>query len=231
MKKWLFAFFILSVIFTKSQIKLTINSIERNKNFLTISIINNTSDTYILPIDTVGFKTYHQENKCNDFFMMRNYPDLGLIPMISDSKSNYIEAFIQNKGELISDNNPYRKNDEKYKKRKEKIIKEWKEKNKINDKDNSWINVNHYVYNHLIILKPHQKITFKKKFDYTELNESKEIYSYDYYPLEKGIKYDMFLKICIDESVYQYLTKKQVQKFKNYIFFKGVIESNKLSIN
>ena len=40
----------------------------------------------------------------------------------------------------------------------------------------------------------------------------------------------MFLEICIDEKIYDHLTQKQKEEFKNYKFFSGKIQSNEIMI-
>lgn len=226
MKK-LLILLLLGSMYLNAQIKMVVKIINKyDGKRLNISIVNSSSDTYVIPIDTIGYKTYHSENKCTNFDMIRNYPDLGIIPMITRNNNNYIESLLENRGMLLSDKNLYRNSDEKYKRERKYIINQWGKQNRIKGKGYKWLNINYYLYNHLIILKPHQEITFEKKFDHKKINEYPEIYFYDYYPLEKGIIYDIFLKICVDESIYEYLTQKQKDNFKNYYFFKGELVSN-----
>lgn len=212
----------------QAQIKLSIN-IENSDSgkIINFSIINTASNTYVLPLDTIGFKTYHSENKCTDLLMVRNYPDLGLIPIISDD-DNVLEGFIEDKGIPRQGNNLYKKKDEIYQKKRKSVIDKWRVKYRIKNKDDNWINKNRYLFNHLLILKPNQKISFNKKFDHMKINEYPDIYYYDYYPLKENDSYEIFFKICIDESIYQFLTKEQKEQLKDYIFFKGKIESNKI---
>ena len=40
----------------------------------------------------------------------------------------------------------------------------------------------------------------------------------------------MFLEICIDKKIYDYLTPKQKEEFKGYKLFSGKIQSNEIMI-
>ena len=54
--------------------------------------------------------------------------------------------------------------------------------------------------------------------------------TYWYYLLKKDTLHKMFLEICIDEKIYDYLTPKQKEEFKGYRLFSGKIQSNEIMI-
>ena len=58
---------------------------------LEIKLINEGIEDYIIPIDTMGYRAYFSGNKCEDFFMLENYPDAGFTPMVN-SGTVFLEA-------------------------------------------------------------------------------------------------------------------------------------------
>lgn len=214
-----------------AQIRMDIDFWNKNDDevqTINISIVNTTSNTYVLPIDTVGFKSYFSENKCRDFLMIRNYPDLGIIPMLKSD--HFLEALIGDRGTLIPENNFFQEKDKIYVKERKKIIDRWRKTLELRINNDKWIFKNYYLFNNLVILKPNQKISFRKVLDFRKINYSSDIYYYYYYPVVKGSDYDFFLSICVDESLYMFLTEKQKKDFKNFIFFSGKIDSNILKL-
>lgn len=78
-----------------------------------ITITNITTDSYILPIDTILLSPYLGQQDCLDFQLFGDL-DLGFIPMILDKKNNtFLEIISRNKGGSKSRNNIF----EKYNKR------------------------------------------------------------------------------------------------------------------
>lgn len=231
MYKIFFISFFLIITELSAQIKLSVQILGDNRNVLHLqfTISNETSSNIVLPIDTIGFKTYMSEDNCTDFNMIRNYPDLGIIPMVENNNS-LIESMYTNKGHItsISANKFYLKNEKEYNKQQKIILEKWKKKLGLHKKTESWIKINHYLFNHLLFLKSHQKVSFSKELDLSKINDSPNVYGYNYYPLQENSNYEIFFKICIDEYIYQYLTKEQKDQCKNDIFFKGKIESNKI---
>ena len=122
----------------------------------------------------------------------------------------------------------------KKRKEKERIhrekIKNWKKKYHIKG-DYKNIDINWYLYNQLKVLKSKKSITYLKNFNINEINIDLDTYpSYYYYHLDKNIDYPMFLEICIDKKIYDYLTPKQKEEFKGYKLFSGKIQSNEIMI-
>jgi len=217
---------------SQTYVSLSIEKLEKIENGvgLEITISNNSSETYVIPIDTVGFKTYFRDNPCTEFDLIRNYPDLGFVPMIMNNDNSFVDAMSADKGTLIKQHDIFSKSDKKYKKEQKRILKSWKKKNQLNDKDIEWIKINHYLYTHLVTLQPQQKISYKTSINFHKINEQSDIYLYYFYPLETNTEYQMFLKLCTDESIYQYLTKEQQQRFKDYTFFTGELLSNAINL-
>lgn len=206
-------------------------NISFNEKLLKVTLFNkNSENPYLIPIDTVGFKTYFSDNQCTEFDLIRNYPDLGLTPMIMNDDNSFVDSMLRDKGMLIKRYNIFSKSEKKYKKEQKRILKSWKKMNQLNDKDIEWIKINHYLYTHLITLQPQQKISYKTSINFHKINEQSDIYFYYFYPLKINTEYQMFLKICIDESIYQYLTKEQQQRFKDYTFFTGELLSSIMNL-
>ena len=88
------------------------------------------------------------------------------------------------------------------------------------------------MYNQLKVLKSKKSITYLKNFNINDINIGLDIdsSSYYYYHLDKNVDYPMFLEICIDEKIYDYLTPKQREEFKGYKLFSGKIQSNEIMI-
>ena len=54
--------------------------------------------------------------------------------------------------------------------------------------------------------------------------------TYWYYLLKKDTLHKMFLEICVDKKIYDYLAPKQKSEFKGYKLFSGKIQSNEIMI-
>ena len=200
------------------------------EKFVQVTLLNKSSiSSYVFPVDTLGFKTYFIENSCTEFDFLRGYPDLGLIPMIEGNNS-FVESKLGDKGTLISRKNIYIRSEKKYKKEQEKAIKSWKVLNHFYDKDDNWVKINYYIYKHLVTLKPQEKFSYRAKINFNKINEQSDLYTYYYYPLEKELKYQFFLKICVDKFIYEYLSEKQKQCFRDFIFYTGELQSNSIGL-
>ena len=144
MKKYIIVvvFFIHQIY--SSQIKMKVKIIEKREVYinkynkktpeylLQITLDNQSKKDYIIPIDTTGYRTYMLDNKCNDFFMMDYYPDLGITPKIY--KENFLlegdGAYLQ--GRMGDEEwNRRKKEQERRKNKKKKEAKLWMKKYKI----------------------------------------------------------------------------------------------------
>lgn len=214
-----------------AQINMELKIIDENKtsygNGYTIQIvlINESKNTYIIPIDTTGYKIYMEGSRCDSFYRYEDFPDLGMSPMIK-SDNGFMEVFAGMPSFDMKDIDSIaisRKEREKLHREKIRI---WKKNHKIKGEYKN-ADINWYLYNQLKILESGKKITFIKRFSSVWWVSSVSFY---YYWLQENIDYPMYLEICIDEKIYDYLTPKQREEYKGYKFFSGKIQSNEITI-
>ncbi len=238
----IFIFLFFSKIFFSQDIKMELRIVDENKVLITedvieteyvfeINLSNNSDYDYIIPIDTANYRYYFPEETCANFYRLENYPDLGIIFKIKNEKNEYMDSLLSGfihltEEELLAVS---KKRKEKERIHREKI-KNWKRKYHIKG-DYKNIDINWYLYNQLKVLKSKKSITYLKNFNINEINIDLDTYpSYYYYHLDKNVDYPMFLEICIDEKIYDYLTPKQKEEFKGYKLFSGKIQSNEIMI-
>lgn len=194
-----------------------------------ITLYNNSTENIIIPIDKSSLQVYSNDNcYLSQDNWDKSYPSLGLVLNIYESDS-------QNRAEIDS-GFPYLdlENFDELKKKKDSIetiysqkVDRWKQKNKI-QKDN-FAQINYYLVNNLIALKPKEKI--KISLPFTLRNVTNQKYDqHDSYILMKNKQYYAYLSICIDENNYRYFTSKQKRKLKKYKLFTGKLESNKITL-
>lgn len=192
-------------------------------------ITNNTDETYIIPIDTTGFKSTFEENTQDD--IDENFDitkGLSLSPLLYTNRNIYIEPqikFIESLGrenEMIS-------LAEKRLKEREIERKNWRNKNKIASKDFTWLHYNKYLVNSLLVINPNSSIEFEKEFLFEKfITYDDLVFKYAYYNLETGtykIKFKIFL-----HPIRNYLTTKQKKIFNGKFYLKE-LESNFLQFN
>ena len=225
-------FFIYNTLFSQISMKVSVFSKKEDDYMLKIEVINDSDYDYIIPIDTANYRYYFPEETCTNFYRLENYPDLGIIFKIKNKKNEYMDSLLSGfihltEEELLAISE---KEKEKEKIHREKI-KNWKRKYHIKG-DYKNIDINWYLYNQLKVLKSKKSITYLKNFNINNINIGLDINSssYYYYHLDKNVDYPMFLEICIDEKIYDYLTPKQKEEFKGYRFFSGKIQSNEIMI-
>ena len=238
----IFIFLFFSKIFFSQDIKMELRIVDENKVLITedvieteyvfeINLSNNSDYDYIIPIDTANYRYYFPEETCANFYRLENYPDLGIIFKIKNEKNEYMDSLLSGfihltEEELLAVS---KKRKEKERIHREKI-KNWKKKYHIKG-DYKNIDINWYLYNQLKVLKSKKSITYLKNFNINEINIDLDTYpSYYYYHLDKNVDYPMFLEICIDKKIYDYLTPKQKEEFKGYKLFSGKIQSNEIMI-
>ncbi|CEJ71594.1 hypothetical protein BN1195_03943 [Chryseobacterium oranimense G311] len=217
--------FLLFYSFCNSQIKITwIYS--KNNPTAEVCIYNNSSENIVLPLDLKSLKPYF-ENQCSMADYEFPYPIFGL----TLSVENKNEKMVGNVHNIEISNN---ENFSEIIKERENVnnkyltsLKAWNDKNAFSDLD--YAKKNYYLFNNLIVIKSKQKLKFKINVNFENITNEK--YIYYYYPIDWTIKNEAKLSLCIDSSIYNYLTEKQKQKFKKYRFFIGRIESNKIELN
>ena len=211
--------------------KVSVFSKKEDDYMLKIEVINDSDYDYIIPIDTANYRYYFPEETCANFYRLENYPDLGIIFKIKNKKNEYMESLLSGFIHLTEEELLAISEKEKEKERihREKI-KNWKRKYHIKG-DYKNIDINWYLYNQLKVLKSKKSITYLKNFNINDINIGLDIdSSYYYYHLDKNVDYPMFLEICTDKKIYDYLTPKQKEEFKGYRLFSGKIQSNEIMI-
>ncbi|MFS4471480.1 hypothetical protein [Chryseobacterium sp. T20] len=219
MKNLIIPFF-LFYSFCNSQIKITWEY-SRNNGTAEVYLYNDSTENIILPLDPKSLKPYF-ENQCSMDDYEFPYPILGLTLLIENKNEKLVGNIHnieipndQSFNEIIKErqniNNKYLAS-----------LKEWSDKNEFSDLD--YAKKNYYLYNNLMIIKSKQKLKFKIDVNFENITNQK--YIYYYYPIDWAEKSEARLSICIDSSIYNYLTKKQKQKLKKYKFFTGNVESN-----
>ncbi len=106
-------------------------------------------------------------------------------------------------------------------------IKKWAKVNKINFNDN-WAIKNKFLFTNFILIKSKQEFAYQKYFSPNNFNLNTISGTYDYYNLSPKDQYKFFIKYCIDEKVYKYLSKNQKKKLNGYKPFVGNLERNVL---
>ena len=225
-------FFIYNTLFSQISMKVSVFSKKEDNYMLKIEVINDSDYDYIIPIDTANYRYYFPEETCTNFYRLENYPDLGIIFKIKNKKNEYMDSLLSGfihltEEELLAISE---KRKEKERIHREKI-KNWKRKYHIKG-DYKNIDINWYLYNQLKVLKSKKSITYLKNFNINDINIGLDINSssYYYYHLDKNVDYPMFLEICIDKKIYDYLAPKQKSEFKGYKLFSGKIQSNEIMI-
>ena len=211
--------------FLQSQIKLEFK-LDFNSNIADITIINNTSEKYVFPLDKKFLRPY--EPDCSNYQEYEeSFPSLGLMLMIEEQSENelltyYVENYVDT-SKFDSITKVYQKERLVY----EDLIEKWKQINEINKEKDAKINYN--VMNNLTFLKPKEKINFKVKVNIDNITDQKfKFYSYLYDP-HKFYKY--YLEYCSASKAYEYLTYEQKKRIKRkgYKLFSGVLKSNILN--
>ncbi|MGH1516142.1 hypothetical protein [Chryseobacterium sp. JK1] len=189
----------------------------------TVYIYNNNAEDIILPVDLTSLKPYF-ENQCSIDDYENSYPILGATLVVENKQGKMIGNIHNNE---ISDDDHFnimikeiKKNDSIYL----NTLKKWSKKNKIHDR--YFMERNYYLSNHLVVIKSKDHINFKVSINFDNITNQKNIYYY--YPINWAEKNEGALSICVDPSIYHYLTKKQKQKLSAYKLFTGRIESNKV---
>lgn len=232
MKKYLILVNILLFSFAYTQIKYKISIKEKisNSKFLVKIDINNISnDSYIIPLDTTGFKAYYLDEMCS--VLNSEYPYKYFSPAIM-LENNRNKKKIQASTltfDVTEESIPIieKKIDSTLNKRK-MLISDWVIKENI--RDIKLAEQNYNIVNSLIVLKPRTNFSCEIFVDLYTIKRSDVSLNYDSYLLSPNNEYNFSSVICIDKKVYSYLTKNQKRKFKKYKFFSGSIESNKILI-
>ncbi|MCW3167669.1 hypothetical protein OMO38_03925 [Chryseobacterium sp. 09-1422] len=219
-------FLIFFPFFIKSQIGVSFFT-ELDRKSVVVTITNHSSKNYVLPLEMTNLKPYWEgENSCEtlSYYHSQSH-QLSFSLKLTDSKTNIaLEPqdthvnldfdFIEK--ELKKNNDCYNINSE---------LKKWQQKFKI--KDQKAAELNYYIYNNLIFLKPNQKIKFRLLTDLQNIsNELYFVYRYDTKP-DKRYRFELLIEI--NNCAYDILTPEQKEEMKDYSFFTGKLQSNKLN--
>ena len=188
-----------------------------------VSIRNNSTENMVIPLDLKTIKPYF-ENQCSMDDYEFSYPILGMTLLV-DNRIERIVGKVRNREILDKKDNFAEIVKERQKIYNEYLnsLKKWMKKNKISNID--FAEKNYYLSNHLVIIKAGQQIEFKVVINFDNITNQKNIY---YYPINWIEKNESMLSICIDSSIYDYLTEKQRKQLNKYKLFMGHIESNKI---
>lgn len=202
--------------------------LDSKKEKADIIIYNSSNENIAVALDTLSLQGYFNDNNIiSKENWNKNYPFLALTLNIYDDDKNKLitnttnpyydlSEFQKMKGKRDSLENEYNS-----------MIKKWKIKNKIK-KDHD-AQINYYLLKNLFLIKPKDSIKFSVIFNLRNITNT-ENNLLDSYILEADNNYNSLLTLNIDKSIENYLTKEQKQKLKNYIFFTGRIESNKIQL-
>jgi hypothetical protein len=210
-----------------AQIDLKINFLNEKKSTIIITILNQTNDYYVIPFDKKGFKAYNSDEVCSNLNSLEySYSFFAPTLILKDIDNDSImEPLIGNFHiDRLSEKNIARLKKEELK-AKDKIF-NWKEKNSFNNDEDAIRNL--YLNENLITLSPKEKLDIKIEMDIYNIKRG-NTYLYDYYTLINNKKYNLSINLCADESIYNYLTKKQKKHLEKYKFFTGKLVSNTLT--
>lgn len=222
--KYIITFLLLSLNLM-SQIKIEW-VVDKNKEKADITIFNVSDDSIVFPLNKKSLQAYFVDNQLiTRGNWSDQYPFFAPVLTVYDKTS---QSRVSTDSSIpYSDHSEKEYRNTSSQRKYDSIIKDWKKLNKIED---SFIaQVNYYIINHLIVLKPKEKIRFSTVFNLRNIT-NQENGIHDSYLLEEEIAYTALLTLDIDEANYDYLTQKQKQKYKKYKLFKGRVESNKIEI-
>lgn len=194
-----------------------------------VRIYNYSKEKIAFPLDTKSFQAYFTDNYIvSESNWDRNYPFYSFTINAYDIVSkNRIETYSGTPYLDLSDFEKQRTSIESLNRNYNSKISEWKNKNGL-EKDFD-AQINYYLIQNLIFLKPKDEKSFSIPFDLKNItNKNNAIH--DSYLLEKNKSYVLFLSLQVRNDIYNYLTPSQKQKFKKYKLFAGSLESNKIEL-
>ncbi|GAA5084183.1 hypothetical protein GCM10023210_03720 [Chryseobacterium ginsengisoli] len=221
----IFLFLILSnILYSQLVVKW---ELKENNEKAIIKIYNESKQNVIIPIDLKSFQAYFI-NIYNNSEWDKKYPFLAF-------KINVFDKISKNRVE-INTSTPYLdiSNFEKDRLKLDSITKNYESKINIWKKNNitlsnSEAQLNYYIIENLIYLKPNESLEFSILFDLRNITNQDNAIHYSYI-LEKNKSYTLFLSLHVKNDVYNYLTSYQKRKLKKYKLFTGSLESNKIEL-
>ena len=158
MKIIIFLFFFFSQVLFSQDMRIEVRAFKRKPDIyreylLEIKFINASNDDYIIPIDTTGYRTYMPGNTCEDFFLSRNYPDLGFVPKIKHEE-DFMDSFQTYPLPINPKDLSFYERKKKQEENKEKkLIKFWKKEHNLRNFDDQEILKNYHVYTNIKVIK------------------------------------------------------------------------------
>lgn len=192
-----------------SQISLQAEIIEKgdksDKLILEFTLKNKSNKNIVLPLDTTKLRFY-DIYECNfTKFNLQTYPFLALSLKFHENPTG--SKVVTDWGMGTPDSEPW-------------------PKDRFIDKK-----VHEYVFDNLIFMKSGEEIKFsmKSRLNYFQYDD---LFPYfEYANLKSNTKYEVYFFYCAEmENTYSLLTKQQKKKLREYDFFTGTFESNKIKI-
>lgn len=221
-------FFLILIIFllpkiVKSQIAVMF-SMELDRKSAIITIKNNSTKNYALPVELTNLKAYYENDIVCEYFNSYHAPLHGLSfsLKLTDSKTKQVLEPQRTHVNIDFDTlqNYLTENKQCFSLDQEK--QNWQLTHKIKDKAKA--DLNYYIFNNLILLRPNQNMSYRILIDLD--NISSEIYFVDKYDVKPNTKYFFQLYTEINDCIYDVLTPVQKKELKDYTLFTGKIESN-----
>lgn len=234
MRKYLILVSILLFSLTYAQVthKVTIKEkINDNQFIIKIELNNLSNDSYIIPIDTTGFKAFYPDEMCGLFNTEYPYKYFSPTILIQNSKSKEnLEGYARTYDLPETSIPKIEKHIDSSLQKRKILISDWAIKENI--KNIKIAEKNFYLMKHLMILKPKESLIYETHLDIFNIKRSEFSLNFDSYLISPNNEYEFSSIVCIDRKVYNYLTKSQKRKLnlKNYRLFTGKIESNKIAI-
>ncbi|GAA5098932.1 hypothetical protein GCM10023210_35620 [Chryseobacterium ginsengisoli] len=202
---------------------------ELDRKSAVVTIKNNSTKNYAFPIELTNLKAYYENDIVCEYFHSYHAPSHGLSfsLKLTDPKTKeilkpqrtHVNIDFESFEKYLTENKGCFSLDEEKE--------EWQVKHKIKDKTKA--DLNYYIYNHLIYLRPNQRFSYRIVIDLE--NISSEFYFIDRYDVKPNTKYAFELYTEITDCIYDLLTPEQKEEIKDYTLFTGKITSNIIDCN
>lgn len=223
-------FFLFSIISNNLFCQITVKwKLDLDTHKAKVEIYNDSMEKIAFPLDTKFFQAYFSDNyNVSESNWDRNYPFYSFTINVFDiATQNRLETNSGTPYLDLSDFEKQRANIESINRNYNSKISAWKNKNGLEKDFNAQLN--YYLIQNLIFLRPKERKSFSIPFDLKNItNKNNAIH--DSYLLEKDKSYVLFLSLQIRNEIYNYLTLPQKQKLKKYKLFAGSLESNKIEL-
>ncbi|MBW8361002.1 MAG: hypothetical protein K0M56_02305 [Kaistella sp.] len=203
-----------------------IKKISHSKFIIKAEFINESDQTYIIPLDTTGLKAYYPDEICGMDQMEFPYKYFAPAVLLHNQKGENVHANLKSYNVPEESMSLLSKEFDSLRQQYKTRISEWAKKEHISDFKTA--EQNFYIMNNLIVLKPGKSFTYEIVLDLYKVNRSELFLNFDSYMLTVNSTFTFRSLLCADKNIYSYLTKKQKKQLKKYKLFKGIIESNRI---